>query len=85
VAPVRSPLAICILPLSSPLSPHLGTDEINRMFNQQEVQILLGGVNTPIDLQDLRNNTNYGGLYGPSHPVILLFWKVRLLSTYTYD
>lgn len=50
---------------------------LDRMFNQQEVQILLGGVNTPIDIQDLKNNTNYGGLYGASHPVILMFWKVR--------
>ncbi|KAF5355124.1 hypothetical protein D9756_005712 [Leucocoprinus leucothites] len=46
------------------------------MFNQQEVQILLGGVNTSIDIQDLKNNTNYGGLYDPGHPTILLFWKV---------
>jgi len=47
------------------------------MFNQQEVQILLGGVNTPIDVQDLKNNTNYGGLFDARHPTILLFWKVR--------
>ncbi|KAH9054061.1 HECT-domain-containing protein [Lactarius deliciosus] len=47
-----------------------------RMFNQQELQVLLGGVNTPIDLDDLRRNTNYGGLYGPDEPTILAFWKV---------
>ncbi|KAH8977914.1 HECT-domain-containing protein [Lactarius hatsudake] len=46
------------------------------MFNQQELQVLLGGVNTPIDLDDLRRNTNYGGLYGPDEPTILAFWKV---------
>ncbi|KAF9009589.1 hypothetical protein BDQ17DRAFT_1388399 [Cyathus striatus] len=47
-----------------------------RMFNQQEVQILLGGVNTEIDLDDLRANTNYGGLYDDNSPTIQLFWKV---------
>ncbi|KAJ2931954.1 hypothetical protein H1R20_g5141, partial [Candolleomyces eurysporus] len=47
-----------------------------RMFNQQEVQILIGGVNAPIDLDDLRQNTNYGGLYDDRHPVIVAFWKV---------
>ncbi|KAF8182521.1 HECT-domain-containing protein [Pholiota molesta] len=47
-----------------------------RMFNQQEVQILIGGVNSPIDLDDLRHNTNYGGLYDDAHPVIVTFWQV---------
>jgi hypothetical protein len=28
-----------------------------RMFNQQKVQILLGGVNAPIEFDDLRENT----------------------------
>jgi ubiquitin-protein ligase E3 C len=48
------------------------------MFNQQEVQVLLGGVNTPIDLNDLRRNTNYGGLYDDNESTIVAFWKVRL-------
>ncbi|KZT00431.1 HECT-domain-containing protein [Laetiporus sulphureus 93-53] len=47
-----------------------------RMFNQQELQILLGGVNSPIDLDDLRQNTNYGGLYDDHHPTIEIFWRV---------
>ena len=46
------------------------------MFNQQELQILLGGVDTPIDLEDLRQHTNYGGLYDDHEPTIQLFWKV---------
>lgn len=46
------------------------------MFDQQEVQILLGGVNTPIDIEDLKGNTHYGGLYDTAHPTIRLFWKV---------
>ncbi|KAF9445554.1 HECT-domain-containing protein [Macrolepiota fuliginosa MF-IS2] len=54
-----------------------------RMFNQQEVQILLGGVNSPIMLEDLRQNTNYGGLYDDAHPTIRLFWKV--VNAFTED
>jgi hypothetical protein len=47
-----------------------------RMFNQQELQVLLGGVNTPVDINDLRQNTNYGGLYDDQEPTIVAFWKV---------
>ncbi|TFY75116.1 hypothetical protein EWM64_g8895 [Hericium alpestre] len=47
-----------------------------RMFNQQELQILLGGVNAPIDVEDLRANTVYGGLYDNDHPTIVAFWNV---------
>ncbi|KAF8531258.1 hypothetical protein JB92DRAFT_2852681 [Gautieria morchelliformis] len=47
-----------------------------RMFNQQEVQILVGGVNAPIDLDDLRENCNYGGLYDDNEDTIRMFWKV---------
>ncbi|KAF9522169.1 HECT-domain-containing protein [Crepidotus variabilis] len=47
-----------------------------RMFNQQEVQILIGGVNTPIDIVDLQQHTNYGGLYDAHHPTIQMFWRV---------
>jgi len=47
-----------------------------RMFNQQELQLLLGGVNTPIDINDLRRNTNYGGLYNDQEQTIVAFWKV---------
>ncbi len=48
-----------------------------RMFNQQELQILLGGVDIPIDLEDLRKHTQYGGLYDDHHLTIQLFWQVR--------
>ena len=48
-----------------------------RMFNQQEVQILLGGVNSPVDLTDLRQHTQYGGVYDDSEATITAFWNVR--------
>ena len=46
------------------------------MFNQQELQILLGGVNAPIDLDDLRAHTQYGGLYDDHEFTIEVFWRV---------
>ena len=52
------------------------------MFNQSELQTLVGGdINTPIDVEDLRRNTIYGGIYqlgddGIEHESIQLFWEV---------
>ncbi|KAH0611912.1 uncharacterized protein H6S33_009964 [Morchella sextelata] len=52
------------------------------MFNQSELQTLVGGdINTPIDVEDLRRNTIYGGVYqvgddGKEHPSVQLFWEV---------
>lgn len=47
-----------------------------RMFNQQELKILVGGVEEPIDLNDLRENVVYGGLYDDNHPTVRMFWRV---------
>ncbi|RFU31671.1 hypothetical protein B7463_g4672, partial [Scytalidium lignicola] len=51
------------------------------MFNQSELQTLLSGESSEIDVEDLRRNTLYGGVYqigddGLEHPTIQLFWKV---------
>ncbi|KAF2812292.1 E3 ubiquitin-protein ligase NEDD4 [Mytilinidion resinicola] len=51
------------------------------MFNHSELQTLVGGTSTSIDLDDLRRNTIYGGVYqrgddGRDHPTIELFWRV---------
>ncbi|PNY22448.1 E3 ubiquitin protein ligase [Tolypocladium capitatum] len=51
------------------------------MFNQSELQRLVGGDSSEIDLEDLRQNTVYSGLYEigddkEEHPTIQLFWKV---------
>ncbi|OAL34163.1 hypothetical protein AYO20_06618 [Fonsecaea nubica] len=50
------------------------------MFNQKELQKLVGGDNKELDIADLRRNTQYGGVYaigddGLEHPTIQLFWK----------
>ncbi|OAA51860.1 E3 ubiquitin-protein ligase [Metarhizium rileyi] len=51
------------------------------MFNQSELQRLVGGDSSEIDIDDLRRNTVYSGLYeigddNEEHPTIKLFWKV---------
>jgi len=47
-----------------------------RMFNQQELQILIGGVEDPIDIDDLRSSVVYGGLFDEQNDTIKSFWKV---------
>lgn len=51
------------------------------MFNQLELQRLVGGDSSEIDIEDLRKHTMYSGLYevgddGIDHPTITLFWEV---------
>ena len=46
------------------------------MFNQQELQILIGGVEEPVDVDDLMKNTQYGGVYDGDHAAIQRFWRV---------
>jgi ubiquitin-protein ligase E3 C len=51
------------------------------MFNQSELQTLVGGDSGDIDVADLRRNTLYGGVYTigddkEEHPTIKLFWEV---------
>ncbi|EME83938.1 uncharacterized protein MYCFIDRAFT_135244 [Pseudocercospora fijiensis CIRAD86] len=51
------------------------------MFNQSELQILIGGAAAGIDVNDLRRNTQYGGTYvigndGMEHPSVQMFWNV---------
>ncbi|GAA5872614.1 hypothetical protein JCM1840_004854 [Sporobolomyces johnsonii] len=46
-----------------------------RMFNAPELAILIGGVDEPIDVSDLRRNTVYGGWDGDeNNPTIKAFW-----------
>lgn len=51
------------------------------MFNQAELQTLVSGDKADIDVEDLRRNTVYGGVYvigydNMEHPTIALFWQV---------
>ncbi|KAK6171878.1 hypothetical protein SNE40_018302 [Patella caerulea] len=47
-----------------------------QMFNHQELQVLISGSSIPIDIDDLRQHTNYSGGFTDQHPVIQIFWKV---------
>lgn len=51
------------------------------MFNQTELQTLVGGAQTSINIPDLRAHTIYGGLYvigddGQEHESVRIFWEV---------
>lgn len=51
------------------------------MFNQSELQTLVGGDSSEIDVPDLRRNTLYGGVYVigddlQEHPTVQSFWHV---------
>lgn len=51
------------------------------MFNQKELQWLIGGDDSELDLIDLRRNTELGGIYQrgddpQDHPTIEIFWSV---------
>ncbi|KAH0627590.1 hypothetical protein JD844_003505 [Phrynosoma platyrhinos] len=54
-----------------------------RMFDQQEIQVLISGAQVPISLDDLRTFTNYSGGYSADHPVIKIFWRV--VESFTDD
>lgn len=51
------------------------------MFNQNELQRLVGGDSSEIDVDDLRRHTQYSGLYvigddGEEHETVKMFWEV---------
>ncbi|OTF72618.1 ubiquitin-protein ligase E3C-like protein, partial [Euroglyphus maynei] len=47
-----------------------------KMFDTKELQILISGAQTPIDIDDLMAHTVYTGNYSHNHPVIQNFWEV---------
>ncbi|OWF54780.1 ubiquitin-protein ligase E3C-like [Mizuhopecten yessoensis] len=47
-----------------------------RMFDHHELQVLISGAITPVNIEDLQHHTNYSGGYTDSHPIIQMFWKV---------
>ncbi|KAI8970934.1 hypothetical protein BDB01DRAFT_812998 [Pilobolus umbonatus] len=53
-----------------------------RMFNQQELQVVLGGASIPIDLDDLRTHTTYAG-FTEKDAAIQYFW--RALESFDND
>lgn len=47
-----------------------------RMFDPKELQILISGTPTAIDLDDLRRNTHYANGYTDTDSAIEIFWRV---------
>uniref|UniRef100_A0AAV1UFJ2 HECT-type E3 ubiquitin transferase n=1 Tax=Peronospora matthiolae TaxID=2874970 RepID=A0AAV1UFJ2_9STRA len=47
-----------------------------QMFAPAEVQMLIGGTATNIDVDDWERHTQYGGGYHPSQKVIQWFWEI---------
>ncbi|XP_034947102.1 ubiquitin-protein ligase E3C [Chelonus insularis] len=47
-----------------------------QMFNNKEMQVLISGAQIPVDVDDLKQHTNYTGGYAPDHPTIMAFWRV---------
>ena len=47
-----------------------------RIFNQQELHVLVSGAQAPIDIDDLRANTVYSGAFDANHPTIGMLWRV---------
>ncbi|KAH6590315.1 hypothetical protein BASA61_005310 [Batrachochytrium salamandrivorans] len=45
-----------------------------KLFNEEELQVLLGGSAVPIDIEDLSRNTVYSGVYDSQYPTIVMFW-----------
>lgn len=45
-------------------------------FSYRELQVLVSGAYTPVDLEDLKAHTHYTGGYTSVHPVIQAFWRV---------
>ncbi|RXG70066.1 Ubiquitin-protein ligase E3C [Armadillidium vulgare] len=47
-----------------------------RLFDWRELQMMVSGASTPIDIEGLKTNTVYSGAYNENHPTIVTFWKV---------
>ncbi|GBP11040.1 Ubiquitin-protein ligase E3C [Eumeta japonica] len=54
-----------------------------KMFSCRELQLLISGAEVPIDIDDLRNNTHYGGGLTAEHPTVQCFWRVMSQFTDT--
>ncbi|EGD78073.1 Ube3b protein [Salpingoeca rosetta] len=51
------------------------------LFGPSELQMLLSGTQTDIDLMDMRRNTHLTGGFHDAHPTIVMFWRVVAAMT----
>lgn len=47
-----------------------------RIFNSEELHVLVSGASISIDLDDMKKNTVYSGTFHEDHPTIINFWNV---------
>ncbi|CAH1393611.1 unnamed protein product [Nezara viridula] len=47
-----------------------------RMFTTRELQLIISGNKSPIDVDDMKEHTVYSGGYSAQHPTIVMFWNV---------
>eukprot|EP00047_Mylnosiga_fluctuans_P005884 m.243376 g.243376 ORF g.243376 m.243376 type:complete len:956 (+) comp14229_c0_seq1:105-2972(+) len=47
-----------------------------RLFSAPELQLLISGEETHINVEDFEANCEYGGEYNASHPAIVAFWRI---------
>jgi ubiquitin-protein ligase E3 C len=47
-----------------------------RLFNEQELQMLISGEEGPLDIAQWQRSCQYSGGYHPSQPIIREFWEV---------
>ncbi|GJQ86440.1 hypothetical protein Trydic_g10347 [Trypoxylus dichotomus] len=47
-----------------------------KLFNHNELQVIICGDAEEIDIQDMKSNTVYEGEFNGAHPTIILFWKI---------
>ncbi|KAF2366386.1 HECT domain [Trinorchestia longiramus] len=48
-----------------------------QLFDWRELQTMISGSATPVDIADLKKNANYSGDYNAKHKTIKLFWQLR--------
>jgi hypothetical protein len=54
-----------------------------KMFNEEEIQMLVSGSRAALDLRDLQANAAYSGGYSIEHPVIVWLWET--LASFTAE
>ncbi|KAL4436604.1 hypothetical protein ABPG75_003743 [Micractinium tetrahymenae] len=73
---IREPAAAFLRGLHQLIKP-----EWVRMFNEEELQMLISGGQQGLDIADMRAHCQYSGGYHEEHPVVQAFWAA--LATFT--
>ena len=63
-----------VVPFRSGFNKVIDTGLIE-IFNEEELEVLVSGGRTPINIRDLQNNCNYSGGYKASQKYIRTFWN----------